>query len=70
MKKKSKKVLTTGDVARICNTSTRTVQKWFDTGILKGYTMPFSKDRRIRTEDLKQFMLDYNLPLDWLDNYI
>jgi hypothetical protein len=37
---KGKNVLTTGDVAKICNVAPRTVSKWFDSGQLKGYRIP------------------------------
>ncbi|MDD5459692.1 MAG: helix-turn-helix domain-containing protein [Phycisphaerae bacterium] len=60
---KGKNVLTTGDVARICNVSPRTVSKWFDTGQLKGYRIPGSKDRRIPTSELLRFMKAHNMPL-------
>jgi len=66
---KTKKVFRTGDIAKICSVATRTVQKWFDEGILKGYKLPDSKDRRVRIEDLKEFMDRYNMPTqDWLEN--
>ena len=42
-----KEVLTTGEVARICRVAPRTVSKWFDTGKLRGYRIPGSRDRRI-----------------------
>ena len=45
--KEYKDVLTTGEVAKICNVAPRTVSKWFDTGALTGYRIPGSKDRRI-----------------------
>lgn len=60
---KGKNVLTTGDVARICNVAPRTVSKWFDTGQLKGYRIPGSKDRRIPINELKRFMKENNMPL-------
>src|SRR5688500_1648862 len=41
-----KDVLTTGKVAKICNVAPRTVSKWFDVGVLDGYRIPGSKDRR------------------------
>ena len=63
---KTKKVLTTGDVARICNASTRTVQKWFDEGLLKGYKLPSSKDRRIPLQELKEFMIKYEIPIEMI----
>ena len=33
---KVKDVLTTGEVAKICNVAPRTVSKWFDSGALHG----------------------------------
>lgn len=59
---KGKKVLTTGEVARICNVAPRTVSKWFDSGQLKGYRIPGSRDRRIPAEALSRFMKQHNMP--------
>ncbi|MHC4359324.1 MAG: helix-turn-helix domain-containing protein [Planctomycetota bacterium] len=59
---KGKNVLTTGDVAKICNVAPRTVSKWFDNGQLKGYRIPGSKDRRIPVSELVRFMKDNNIP--------
>lgn len=59
---KGKNVLTTGDVAKICNVAPRTVSKWFDSGQLKGYRIPGSKDRRIPVSELMRFMKAYNIP--------
>jgi excisionase family DNA binding protein len=59
-----KDVLTTGEVAKICNVAPRTVSKWFDSGQLKGYRIPGSKDRRIPVSGLVQFMKDHGIPLD------
>lgn len=59
---KGKNVLTTGDVARICNVAPRTVSKWFDNGQLKGYRIPGSKDRRIPLSELIRFMKVHNMP--------
>jgi len=59
---KGKNVLTTGDVARICNVAPRTVSKWFDSGQLKGYRIPGSKDRRIPVSELIRFMKIHNMP--------
>ena len=52
---KGKNVLTTGDVAKICNVAPRTVSKWFDSGKLRGYRIPGSKDRRIPLNELIRF---------------
>jgi len=59
---KGKNVLTTGDVAKICNVAPRTVSKWFDSGQLKGYRIPGSKDRRIPVNELIRFMKLNNMP--------
>lgn len=59
---KGKNVLTTGDVAKICNVAPRTVSKWFDSGQLKGYRIPGSKDRRIPLSELVRFMKAHNMP--------
>jgi excisionase family DNA binding protein len=59
---KGRNVLTTGEVARICNVAPRTVSKWFDSGQLKGYRIPGSKDRRIPVSELMRFMKAHNIP--------
>jgi CheY-like chemotaxis protein len=63
---KGRNVLTTGDVARICNVAPRTVSKWFDSGQLHGYRIPGSKDRRIPVNELIRFMKANNMPTDAL----
>lgn len=64
---KRKDVLTTGQVAQICNVAPRTVTKWFDSGQLKGYRIPGSKDRRIPTNELVRFMKAHDIPTDELE---
>ena len=59
---KGKNVLTTGDVAKICNVAPRTVSKWFDSGQLRGYRIPGSKDRRIPVNELVRFMKAHDMP--------
>ncbi len=59
---KGKNVLTTGEVARICNAASRTVGKWVDGGLFKGYRIPGSRDRRIPIADLARFMKEYGIP--------
>jgi len=63
---KLKDVLTTGEVARICNVAPRTVSKWFDSGTLTGYRIPGSKDRRIPLSQLIKFMKHHGMPLNGL----
>ncbi|MCK4753072.1 MAG: helix-turn-helix domain-containing protein [Planctomycetes bacterium] len=64
---KGKNVLTTGEVAKICNVAPRTVSKWFDNGQLKGYRIPGSKDRRIPVSELMRFMKLHNIPATALE---
>lgn len=66
MSAKMKDVLTTGEVAKICNVAPRTVSKWFDSGALRGYRIPGSKDRRIPLNQLIRFMKQHNMPLNGL----
>ena len=63
---RQKDILTTGEVARICNVAPRTVSKWFDSGQLRGYRIPGSKDRRIPLNALIRFMKNHSIPLDGL----
>ena len=65
-----KEVLTTGEVATICHVAPRTVSKWFDTGKLRGYRIPGSRDRRIPLEHLIAFMRAHGIPLNGLDGGI
>lgn len=61
-----KDVLTTGEVAKICNVAPRTVSKWFDSGQLKGYRIPGSRDRRIPMDELHRFMRSHGIPIQGL----
>lgn len=63
---KGKDILTTGDVARICHVAPRTVSKWFDSGQLRGYRIPGSRDRRIPVTELMRFMKENGMPTDAL----
>lgn len=62
-----KNVLTTGEVAKLCNVAPRTVSKWFDAGRLRGYRIPGSKDRRIPIDHLIRFMRAHGIPLNGLE---
>jgi excisionase family DNA binding protein len=64
---KLKDILTTGEVAQICKVAPRTVSKWVDTGQLRGYRIPGSRDRRIPLQQLIRFMRVHGMPLDNLD---
>jgi len=62
-----KDVLTTGEVARLCGVAPRTVSKWFDSGKLRGFKIPGSRDRRIPRESLVRFMRAHGIPLRGLE---
>lgn len=64
---RDREVLTTGQVAKLCNVAPRTVSKWFDSGQLRGYRIPGSKDRRIPLAQLIRFMKAHGIPLDGLE---
>jgi hypothetical protein len=49
-------VLTTGQAAKLCHCCPRQLTKWFDAGLLRGYRLPGSTDRRIFRADLDHFM--------------
>jgi excisionase family DNA binding protein len=53
---------TTGEVARLCQVTKRTVIKWIDGGRLVGYTIPGSKHRRVSADSLQQFMRANGMP--------
>jgi excisionase family DNA binding protein len=65
---RQKDILTTGEVAKVCNVAPRTVSKWFDSGSLRGYRIPGSKDRRIPLNSLIRFMKEHSIPLDGLQS--
>jgi excisionase family DNA binding protein len=67
---KNNDVFTTSDVAKICRVSTRIVTKWFDNGALNGYRLPGSKHRRFTEGQIKTFMADNEMPLEWLTEAI
>ncbi len=58
----NKKTFTTGDVAKILNVSQMSVIKWFNSGKIEGYRVPYSKDRRITRDALKRFVKEHNIP--------
>lgn len=57
-----KMVLSTHEVAKICNAHQTTVINWIKEGKLKGYSTP-GGHRRIKKEDLLDFMKKYQFPI-------
>jgi excisionase family DNA binding protein len=60
--KSEKDVLTTGDVARLCRVTIRTVIKWYEHGRLPGYRLPGSRDRRFTRAAVEQFLREHGMP--------
>ncbi len=65
-----KQVFTTGDVAKFTHTAPRTVSKWVDSGLLSGYRVPGSQDRRIPRDPLLDFLIEHNIPLGRLQKKV
>lgn len=62
-----RRIYTTGQVAKICRVSPRTVASWYDRKNLAGYSIPGSNDRRFTHDSLLAFMRGHNFPLYNLD---
>ena len=65
MKAFEKDVLTTGEVAKLCNVASRTVSKCLTpSGQIKGYRIPGSATDAYPSPTLISFMKDHGIPLD------
>ncbi len=60
---KGDEVLSSGEVAKICHVAPRTAQKWIDLGLLKGYRIPGSRDRRVPIDEMVRFMKEHGIPV-------
>ena len=62
------RILTTGQIAKRTRVSVGTVAKWIDDGILRGYRIPGSRDRRVLVEQFRDFCLLHGMEFaleDW-----
>lgn len=57
------RILTTGDVAKFCGVTYRTVLRWIDRGTLVAYQLPGRGDHRIRIADFLNFLSTHKLPV-------
>jgi len=64
------RVFETGQVAKICEVSRKTVNKWFDSGRLKGFRIPGSPERRIPRECLIKFLKEHGMPMGDLEDEV
>ncbi len=59
----TKKSLTTGEIARQCGVSQRTVIRWIERGQLKAYQLPGRGDNRVEPEALLLFLRQHGMPV-------
>jgi excisionase family DNA binding protein len=62
--------LTTGQVAKICSVSQRTVINWINKKALNAYLLPGRGDRRVPIEELRRFMGERGISESALDDYL
>src|SRR3989338_2720182 len=55
-------VLTSGEAARLCGVSFRTVIRWIERGQLQAYKLPVRGDHRVPVAELRRFMRDNAIP--------
>ena len=55
-------VLTSGEAARLCGVSFRTVIRWIERGQLQAYKLPGRGDHRVPVAELRRFMRDNAIP--------
>lgn len=63
---KINKVYTTGQISKMCRVAPRTVAKWCDSGRLKSFRIPVSRDRRVYETHLIEFLKEHEMPLDMI----
>ncbi len=56
-------ILTTGDVAKFCGVTYRTVLRWIERGTLVAYQLPGRGDHRVRLADFLNFLSTNKLPI-------
>lgn len=66
-KTRMKRYLTTSEAGRLFGVASRTVAKWFDTGLLTGWRIPGSNDRRFSVESIRKFARENNFTSPDLD---
>lgn len=54
--------LTTGEIAKYCHVTYRTVLVWIDEGKLKSYATPGGHNR-VKVEDFLEFLKKFNMPI-------
>ena len=62
------KPLTVGQIASLCKVAPRTVANWVDKGMLPGYRIPCSLDRRVEWNHFVQFACKHKIPMPELES--
>jgi len=65
--KMKKDVFTADEVAIICRTSRGTVNRWLNSGELKGYRPTKNADWRVTRKELTKFMKENGFPLEFIN---
>lgn len=62
-------ILTTGQVAKVCKVSVRTICNWMESGLLKGWRLPGSDDRRFLLSEVVSTMKKHQMDLGDLEQF-
>lgn len=57
------KSFTSGEIAKFCGVTLRTVIRWIEGGKLKGYKLPGRGNNRVLQEDFLRFLKEHNMPI-------
>lgn len=57
------RMLTTGEAADYCGVSFRTVSRWVERGLLRGFELPGRGDKRIESEEFVRFLRQHGMPV-------
>lgn len=60
---KDRNAVRTGDVARWCGVTVRTVLNWIEQGLLPAYQLPGRGDNRVRVPALLEFLARHDMPV-------
>ncbi|MBL8830513.1 MAG: response regulator [Planctomycetaceae bacterium] len=58
-----KAMYTTGELARYCGVSFRTVLRWIERGTLRAHKLPGRGDHRVKVEDFLEFLALHEMPI-------
>jgi hypothetical protein len=59
--------LSTGQISELTGVKVTIIQRQFDRGLLKGFHVPGSNHRRVPVANVREWMVNLNIPTDKLD---